>query len=584
MINRIYSSLPRFKELKFKKGLNILLSDRHETATDRQTRNRAGKTSLIELIHFLTGAKVNKDSIFRTKELSPHTFGMEFSLSNNWINVERAGEVPNRVVVAGNTDLWPIPPTRYKETGELVISNSNWRKVLGHFIFGLVEDLSETEKYRPTFRSLFPYFVRRQNSGGFVSPTKSGYKQQPWDEQVSISFLLGLDWTIAQQWQFVRDKEKTLKELRKAQGDGVLGSFIGNTATLLTKVTVTEEKVRQMKEELRSFRVLNEYRDLETEASEITRKINSLANENTTDREYIAELENALTSETAPSFTDVENLYKEAGVVLPETVLRRIDEVKEFHRIVVENRKSYLTEEHGDAEQRIFSRQKSIEKLTNRRAEILQILNLHGALDQYNQLQSELAKIESQLESLRHQYFIAQQLEEGKAQLDMARRKLEVRLRQDYSEQYEILRRAILTFEQISGDLYENAGSLIVKPTTNGPHFEISIQGSKSKGISNMQIFCFDIMLMSLCDERKIGPGFLVHDSHIFDGVDDRQIAKALEIGARLAAEHDFQYIITMNSDVLPEVLPSGTKTKEYVLPVRLTDELEDGGLFGLRF
>ena len=103
-------------------------------------------------------------------------------------------------------------------------------------------------------------------------------------------------------------------------------------------------------------------------------------------------------------------------------------------------------------------------------------------------------------------------------------------------------------------------------------------------GISNMQIFCFDMMLMQICAERHIGPGFLVHDSHLFDGVDERQVGKALQLGERAARDLNFQYIVTMNSDAVPRELPDDFDLNKYILPVRLTDETEDGGLFGVRF
>jgi uncharacterized protein YydD (DUF2326 family) len=75
-----------------------------------------------------------------------------------------------------------------------------------------------------------------------------------------------------------------------------------------------------------------------------------------------------------------------------------------------------------------------------------------------------------------------------------------------------------------------------------------------------------------------------VHDSHLFDGVDERQVGKALALGAELAKEHGFQYIVTMNSDDVPTEVPSGFQIKNHVVPVRLTDAVEDGGLFGFRF
>ena len=100
-----------------------------------------------------------------------------------------------------------------------------------------------------------------------------------------------------------------------------------------------------------------------------------------------------------------------------------------------------------------------------------------------------------------------------------------------------------------------------------------------------MQIFCFDLMLAELATRRGIGPGFLVHDSHLFDGVDERQVAKALQLGADHAQAIGFQYIVTMNSDALPkDGFREGFDIDTYLLDTRLTDATESGGLFGLRF
>jgi uncharacterized protein YydD (DUF2326 family) len=92
------------------------------------------------------------------------------------------------------------------------------------------------------------------------------------------------------------------------------------------------------------------------------------------------------------------------------------------------------------------------------------------------------------------------------------------------------------------------------------------------------------MMLMQIASQRGLGPGFLVHDSHLFDGVDERQIGHALALGAQLAAKAGWQYIVTMNSDAIPTTVPAGFDLQKHILPVRLTDEMEDGGLFGIRF
>ena len=99
-----------------------------------------------------------------------------------------------------------------------------------------------------------------------------------------------------------------------------------------------------------------------------------------------------------------------------------------------------------------------------------------------------------------------------------------------------------------------------------------------------MQIFCFDLTLAVLWAKQGKGAGFLIHDSHLFDGMDSRQIAKAIEMGSAHASGLGFQYIVTLNSDVLPaREFSTDFESFGFVNPVRLNDENETGGLFGCR-
>jgi uncharacterized protein YydD (DUF2326 family) len=82
----------------------------------------------------------------------------------------------------------------------------------------------------------------------------------------------------------------------------------------------------------------------------------------------------------------------------------------------------------------------------------------------------------------------------------------------------------------------------------------------------------------------KRAPAILIHDSHLFDATDDRQVASCLNVGARLAEEHGLQYLVTMNSDKLKSAQSEGFNADPYILSTRLNDDTEDGGLFGFRF
>jgi len=99
-----------------------------------------------------------------------------------------------------------------------------------------------------------------------------------------------------------------------------------------------------------------------------------------------------------------------------------------------------------------------------------------------------------------------------------------------------------------------------------------------------MALFAFDLTLARLAAERKTGPGFLIHDSHLFDGVDDRQKAIALNLAAAYSERFDFQYIATINSDDLPDQALLDFDLNPTVVHPVLTDKTETGGLFGTRF
>lgn len=264
--------------------------------------------------------------------------------------------------------------------------------------------------------------------------------------------------------------------------------------------------------------------------------------------------------------------------------MQRYEDVKSFHESVVRNRKDYLSSELEAANQRIRVRDREKTPLNQRRAEIMGILKSHGALDQFLKLQAEFGRLESEAKSLRQHLATVEQIESTKNELKIERSMLMLRLQRDFTERKEQLSEAIIAFEGTSQRLYEAAGSMTIDATLNGPSFEFQMQGQRSKGIKNMQIFCFDMMLMRLCAKRQIGPNFLIHDSHLFDGVDGRQVISALRLGAEISAELGFQYIVTMNEDDAFKEKIDGFDLSDYVLPTRLTDATEDGGLFGIRF
>lgn len=102
--------------------------------------------------------------------------------------------------------------------------------------------------------------------------------------------------------------------------------------------------------------------------------------------------------------------------------------------------------------------------------------------------------------------------------------------------------------------------------------------------VRTLKIFCFDLMLFCQTADRLGGPGFIIHDSPLIDGVDKRQARLALLLGREAAIEKGGQYIVLMNSDEFRKIdEPADLQLEDAVLSVRLTDD-EGGELFGFRY
>lgn len=580
MIRSLHSDLPRFKGLQFRPGLNVLLAEKTPGASNRQTRNGAGKTSLVELIHFCLGAKVDKASLFSRTALKDTRFAIDLVLGGKDVRAWRSTSDANRIEIEGDTDEWPVTPKRERD-GTQSISNSDWKSLLGSLMFGLPPEPDSPGG--PSFRSLFPYFARRERDSGFHRPEKHSDTQQTDAVQVALTYLLGLDWTIPREWGKVRQRERTLAELRKVAGAGDVGAVIGTTSQLRSQLATAEDRVGRLQQAVSTFVVHERYHELEKEADGITARFASLSDDNVMDRRYLTELETAVAQEAPPAVPDLERLYKEAGIALPGTALRRFEELQSFHESVVRNRKSYLAGEIEAARNRLDQREFERFQLDQRRSQILSTLDKTGALESLRELEGELTRARSAAESIRQRYDAAVALERNKLTLENERNRLMLGLQQDYADQDKLLKHASLTFERLSGELYPTPGQLLVTPTRNGPAFEAQIHAKDSSGIGHMQVFCFDLMLAILCAERGAGPGFLLHDSHLFDPVDERQTKTALRLAHDRAQSAGFQYIATMNSDRVVE-LGQEAWFRASVLPTVLTDRTEDGGLFGFRF
>ncbi len=580
MIHEIRANKTSFRTVKFTPGLNVVLAERAEGSSRKDTRNGLGKSTLIEIIHFCLGANVRKGHGLALPVLEEWVFTMEISLGSERITVTRALAAASIVEVDGLSGDWSgIPPLTL--LGKRRFNQKQWREFLGKSLFSLPE--SAAPKYNPSFRSLISYFVRRGHDA-FGDPFSHVQRQSPWNVQLHVAFLLGLEWNYARCWQEIKDRDKNLKTLRRLVDAGAVPYLSGSIGELEAERVTLSQEIEESAQALDNFKVHPQYESIQQEANQLTQKLHAATNTNVLATRRLKLYRQAVESEDPPSGESVEEVYKEMGVIFSNSVLRSLSNARKFYRLVVKSRQQFLENEISHLERAISETRSKIRSLTEARADLLQILSEHGALKEMDKLRErhsvrceELAHVKKQIDRRRQMESEERRIARDKAELtDLAAR--------DQEERRDTWDIPVRLFNLNSQALYKTSGHLIIDTTDSGFKFDIEISKSGSDGIGKMKIFCFDLAILEFCTSRNLSIDFLVHDSEMYDGVDSRQRAAALERASEVARRTGTQYICALNSDMVPhDDFRRGFAFDEHIR-CRLTDGDASGTLLGIVF
>lgn len=575
MIQKIYASDQRFKAVEFSKGLNVILAERTEGSGEKDTRNGAGKTTLINIIHFCLGADARSLGLPHA-DIENWDFFIDIVICGKSITAKRSIKKPNYIVVSGDVLGLPVPAEKDEESNELFYKNDDWKKLLGLCLFSLRDGLKP--KYKPTFRSLISYFIRR-GVDAYSRPFTHFRNQKTFDWQVNNAYLLGLNWEHASEAQEIRDKSSALKALNTAIKAGIVSS----QGELEAERVRLEKSIAIETKAIESFKVLPQYKELQEKANALTTSIHQSSNNLLVLRRKLSRYEESISMEMPPEQSSVEKLYAEAGVYFAESVKKTLDEAKAFHSSVVENRKKFLQTEITEIKNQITTIENEIGFFTEERAKLMQLLQTHGALEEFSLLQAKGVEKRERLEATKIK--LAELKDIAKQQKEIKARKLELdtKLQRDYELSRPNWEKAVALFNESSLALYDEPGNLIINTTENGYEFDVEIQRSSSEGVGKMKIFCYDMTLVELSTEKN-GIDFLIHDSTIYDGVDSRQRAHALQYAHKRSEVHGFQYICAVNSDMVPyDDFEEGFDIKQFVR-LTLGDKNPSDALMGFHF
>jgi uncharacterized protein YydD (DUF2326 family) len=587
MIRSIKSNNPNFKPVTFHSGFNVVLADRNSSndSDDKQTRNGAGKTTLIEIMHFCLGSNVTKDSVFKNENLKGWSFILELDIGEKIYKIERYTESPNKMYIDGDISSLDFDCKYDKKLKRYYVAPSNFNKAMLQEFYGILATDKNAE-YIPSFRELISYAIRK-NVEGYKSAFEFFARQKASSIQICNAFFLNLSLEYAGQFQNLKEKKKGIEDYKSAAKSGVVGSLNLNIGELSTEVITRQRDIDSFKEQLDAFQIHPQYEDISKEANLLTTEIHSLTNTRILRQQLFERYEKSYSKEEPElPIGDIQKIYTEAGVLFPDSVIHPLSNVIDFHKTIVANRKDYLRNEILSLKKEIKEINDKIESLSTQRSEKMKILETHGALAEYVLIQDRYTEAKQLLEDAKKRLESAEYIEDSKSRLKIENQELLIKSRQDYNERIKIREQAISLFKANTEFLYPESGTLTIDLKETGYAFGVEIKSSRSQGVNYMKVFCYDMVLAELGRAKSRYPDFLVHDSTIFDGVDERQVARALMLAQLKCEKLGYQYICLINSDMVPYQEFDDEFTSQFndKIVLKISDNRENGGLLGVRF
>ena len=291
------------------------------------------------------------------------------------------------------------------------------------------------------------------------------------------------------------------------------------------------------------------------------------------------------------SLKRVNDLYGDLLNSFKETALKRLDEVTDFHKRMLENRIARLSSEKLRFIDLIRKAELALRKKQADLDNELRTLSHTQALDQYTALVSEISDLTAQAQKVSDYKAIDIEYSNRAADLDVELGE-EVKKTNSYLEDTKSFReKNFSVFKSFASEFYPNSPAGISFHNNEGNNqkrfdFDIKVENDSSDGINEVRIFCYDLTLLALRQNHKID--FIFHDGRLFANMDVRQRAKVFTLADKVVGGLGAQYIATLNPDFISGMSEEFTNVEFQRLIVnntvlKLRDDSPAGKLLGIQ-
>lgn len=566
---RLSANKKGFHTVSFNRsGISLIIGKKENPAVkdEKKTYNGLGKSLIIQLIHFCLASNPIEEF---GKKLTDWEFSLEFEIGKEAFISKR------------NT----------KDMREILLNGKNmpldkFRSELGGRLF----DLKTPVKWL-TFRSLISRFIRPRKSS-YLEYCDFVNKEEEYSRQLNNAYLLGLDVEKITKKHVLKEQHDKTDKLRKnIEEDEIFKSYFHEEGDVDIDIVDLEEQIARIENRLKNYMVAEDYEKIRKEADDCSARLRVLKNQSTALKNAIRNIEKSLTVQPDIPKDTVFKLYGEARLTLSDMVVKRVEEVEEFHNKLLSNRTKRLIEEKKELALRLKDMESEKIAMGKREDELLQYLNTHGALEEFTALNNQLANMKTKLNKLKTYKEILQEYKNKLAEIKIEFEKENIETN-NYLIQIKLFTDMnVALFRSFSREFYDNKPGGIEISNNDGMNkmrFNINakIQDDASDGIGEVKIFCFDWMLLKAKHNHKVN--FLFHDSRLLANMDPRQRAILFKQAHKHAVGDGLQYIISANEDML-ESIKGYFEPNEYQEVIEknkileLTDKSDETRLLGIQ-
>lgn len=552
IINRLFSETDLIDPVDFRMGLNIVLGS-YSNNNYKRNLNGVGKSSLVRLIAYLllsdSAEQTFKKKGYEFLRKENHSISMEFKIKEQIFILKRQ--------FSSEKDI------SFGERGQTlnIYTKLDIKTILQRKIFPIEQENIIYEGNR--FGALLDFFVRddMKNIKRCEPLIFSKFLTKKVEQSILNFFLLGLQTNSLIDFKRISDEQKKYNTTIETSSKGVKEKTGKTIEEFKTEKIKIEENITRIEASIKNYTFLENYKTIENDLIKVSAEINNELKEYNVLDKKLAKLKKSYQFNQNEDINtqEIENLYEEILATFGKLVSKKLDDIMEFKKEILDNRNKLLVEREQKLQEAINAVLKKISELERKRSEMYRFLEEKEALDSIKNAYEDLTKEKTILSENMQRIKEIEDYKEKMSvnQVSISKLQLEIQNMLRAKGIY------IDEFRKLFLDILENAISF--EDNNVEGHFDIAIKDKISKielpfeikisipkkdslGMSRLEIFVYDLMvfLKNIYSQRAL-PCFLIHDG-VFLGVSRETVIKSLNYINRKCLENpNFQYITTFN-------------------------------------